>query len=183
MISLVSVDGKKYVELCDNAKASNDDQSALLKTHQRAAKSKRPLYIINKSCLESLQAMQSGSDADDTLTNEELAAKAAADEALATAANGDAAGTTSDTTTDGDAAGTSTTDANGDGGSNGGENEALTLVQAVRKLDPANDEHWTTSGQPAMKAVGALFGKSVTRASVAEVAPGYDREAATEAAE
>jgi len=153
-MSLVSVDGKKYVELCENAKASTDDQSALLKTHQRAAKAKRPLYIINKSCLASLEKMQGGSD--DTA---EEAAKAVAAKAVAAKTAVDKAKA---------------------GGSNG---DKLTLVQAVRKLDPANDEHWTTSGQPAMKAVEALFGKNVTRAAVEEVAPGYDREAATEAAE
>lgn len=58
------------------------------------------------------------------------------------------------------------------------------LVAAIDGLDPANDEHWTASGKPAMAAVEALYGSAaVTRKDVEEARPGYDREAARAARE
>lgn len=53
------------------------------------------------------------------------------------------------------------------------------LLAAIDALDPEQDEHWTTSGKPAMAAVEALYGSAgITRRNVEEARPGYDRDAA-----
>lgn len=50
------------------------------------------------------------------------------------------------------------------------------LKKAVAKLDPANDDHWTREGLPAMKAVEAFYGSAdITRADVEAVAKGLHR--------
>jgi len=50
------------------------------------------------------------------------------------------------------------------------------IKAALSKLDPANDEHWTSGGLPSMPVMKELVGKSdLTRAEVAAVAPGFDR--------
>ena len=51
-----------------------------------------------------------------------------------------------------------------------------TLVRkSVMTLDPEDDSHWTTTGQPAMKAVEAAFGDtSVSRDEVKTACPGFD---------
>lgn len=48
---------------------------------------------------------------------------------------------------------------------------------ALASLDPARDEHWTTSGLPAMGAVCSALGATVTRAQVEAAAPGFTRAA------
>lgn len=53
------------------------------------------------------------------------------------------------------------------------------LAAALKRLDPANDEHWTADGKPKMTAVEALLGRAdVTRAQVDAALPGFNREAA-----
>jgi hypothetical protein len=55
-----------------------------------------------------------------------------------------------------------------------------TLKQALKTLDPSNDEHWTTGGLPRMEVLEALVGKELTRADVEEVAPDLKRSTAPE---
>lgn len=57
------------------------------------------------------------------------------------------------------------------------------LLDAVMKLDPENDEHWTKIGKPAMSAVEGFYGSAdITRADIEAAAPGYTRETAKEQA-
>lgn len=57
------------------------------------------------------------------------------------------------------------------------------LQKAVMSLDPADDNHWTKDGKPAMTAVEKLYGSAaITRADVEAVAPGWTREKAKAAA-
>lgn len=49
------------------------------------------------------------------------------------------------------------------------------IVEALGKLDPANDEHWTADGKPAMVALNALLPAEITRARLEEVAPDFAR--------
>ncbi len=57
------------------------------------------------------------------------------------------------------------------------------LQKAVQSLDPADDNHWTRDGKPAMSAVEKLYGSAgITRADVEAVAPGWTREKAKAAA-
>lgn len=51
------------------------------------------------------------------------------------------------------------------------------IVEALRKLDPANPENWTQDGLPKLAAVQGLVGDtSITRKDVEESAPGLTRE-------
>lgn len=53
------------------------------------------------------------------------------------------------------------------------------IAAALKRLDPANDDHWTADGKPAMRAVEAILGRSdVTRSDVTAALPGFDREVA-----
>lgn len=53
----------------------------------------------------------------------------------------------------------------------------MDILQALSRLDPDNDEHWTTDGSPRMSAVGALIDSdTVTRADVTNAAPSFTRE-------
>lgn len=57
------------------------------------------------------------------------------------------------------------------------------LVDAVSKLDPENEEHWTRTGKPAMSAIETFYGSSdITRADVDAAAPGLSRDSAKEKA-
>lgn len=57
------------------------------------------------------------------------------------------------------------------------------LLDAVMKLDPENEEHWTKTGKPAMAAVEGFYGSAdITRANIDAVAPNYSRDAAKEQA-
>ena len=49
------------------------------------------------------------------------------------------------------------------------------ILAAVAQLDPANDEHWTTDGQPRLDAVEVLLGSDVNRKSVTNAAPEFNR--------
>ncbi len=47
---------------------------------------------------------------------------------------------------------------------------------AVRALDPANDDHWTQAGLPAMRAVEQSVGnRGVSREDINRLMPGYER--------
>lgn len=46
---------------------------------------------------------------------------------------------------------------------------------AILALDPDNDDHWTASGDPAVRAVAEMSGKAVTRESIAAAAPDAKR--------
>jgi hypothetical protein len=49
------------------------------------------------------------------------------------------------------------------------------ITTALAQLDPDRDEHWTSSGLPAMDAMRALVGAEVTRAQVTAAAPDFTR--------
>jgi hypothetical protein len=53
----------------------------------------------------------------------------------------------------------------------------MTITEALHKLDPANDSHWTTDGLPVLDVVSKLVGKTVTRD---ELDPEYCRDVAIE---
>lgn len=56
------------------------------------------------------------------------------------------------------------------------------LAMAIMSLDPANDEHWTGQGIPAMSAVEKAYGSTdITRNNVENELPGWTREKAREA--
>lgn len=50
------------------------------------------------------------------------------------------------------------------------------LIDALKRLDPKNDEHWVASGQPNLKCLETLLGEKVTRAQIDKVANGFTRE-------
>ena len=52
------------------------------------------------------------------------------------------------------------------------------ILEAVRALDPHNDEHWTADGLPRLDAVENLLGASVNRKSVTNAAPDFSRQVA-----
>ena len=54
----------------------------------------------------------------------------------------------------------------------------MSLLKAVRELDPANDDQWTEGGKPAIKAVEAIYGQKVTRKDIEAVASDVTRESA-----
>lgn len=56
------------------------------------------------------------------------------------------------------------------------------LVKAIHALDPANDEHWTGVGLPAMTSIEIAYGSTgVTRKDVTAAIPEWNREKAQEA--
>lgn len=53
------------------------------------------------------------------------------------------------------------------------------ILEALQKLDAANDEHWTASGKPAMKVLEELTGdKGLKRSDVDAAAPDFVRQSA-----
>lgn len=50
------------------------------------------------------------------------------------------------------------------------------IIEALRKLDPNNDEHWTADGLPKLEALGV---KDVKRAEVTKAAPHFTRTTPT----
>ncbi|QIQ65283.1 hypothetical protein 19_00013 [Pseudomonas phage Epa19] len=53
------------------------------------------------------------------------------------------------------------------------------LAEALMKLDPEKDDHWTKLDKPAMSAVEQIFGSAdVTRADVEAAIAGFDRNVA-----
>ena len=57
------------------------------------------------------------------------------------------------------------------------------ILEAVRALDPQNDEHWTADGLPRLDAVENLLGSDVSRKTVTDAASSFTRAAAQELAE
>lgn len=53
-----------------------------------------------------------------------------------------------------------------------------TVADALKALDPANDEHWTARGVPSMSIIEQLMGRDVSRAEVEAVAPDLTRAVA-----
>jgi hypothetical protein len=51
---------------------------------------------------------------------------------------------------------------------------------ALSKLDPENDDHWTSDGLAAVAAVAELAASNVTRLQIATVEPEFNRDAALE---
>lgn len=49
------------------------------------------------------------------------------------------------------------------------------IKAALAKLDPANDEHWTTDGLPRLDAVEAMVGSAVSRKDITNAAPEFTR--------
>jgi hypothetical protein len=50
------------------------------------------------------------------------------------------------------------------------------IVEALTKLDPADDANWTADGKPKMAALEVLLGRTdITRAQVEAAAPGFSR--------
>ena len=51
----------------------------------------------------------------------------------------------------------------------------LSLGEAISKLDPDNEDHWTSNNLPSLEALAALVGKKVSRDEVTALADGYTR--------
>lgn len=49
------------------------------------------------------------------------------------------------------------------------------ILEALKQLDPTDDDHWTTSGLPAVFAVSGILGEAVTRADIDAVAANFRR--------
>lgn len=49
------------------------------------------------------------------------------------------------------------------------------ILEAVKSLSPAVDEHWTTDGLPRLDAVENMLGGSVTRKQLTNAAPDFNR--------
>lgn len=54
------------------------------------------------------------------------------------------------------------------------------ILEAVRGLDPQDDEHWTADGLPRLDAVENLLGSDVSRKAVTNAAPEFTRAVASE---
>lgn len=54
--------------------------------------------------------------------------------------------------------------------------EKQKLIEALKKLDSANDNHWTTDGKPKVDTVKFLAGGTVTREDIDAVAPDFTRD-------
>lgn len=52
---------------------------------------------------------------------------------------------------------------------------------ALSRLDPKNDEHWTSDGVPRVDAVSTMVGRAVTRKEIVDAAPALTRESAAAA--
>lgn len=51
----------------------------------------------------------------------------------------------------------------------------MTLIEALKALDPQNDEHWTKEGTPLLNVIEQMTGKSYSRAEISAVAPSFNR--------
>lgn len=64
------------------------------------------------------------------------------------------------------------------------ESKHNTIREACSRLDLANDEHWTTTGEPVVAVVRSLASDdSITRTMIQKIAPECNRPAARSAAE
>lgn len=60
-----------------------------------------------------------------------------------------------------------------------GAADADAISNALKQLDPNNDEHWTATGQPRIDTVKAMLGDtSITREALDTAMPGFNREIA-----
>lgn len=81
-------------------------------------------------------------------------------------------------TSAGTAGGVSGGDGRSDSGDGRPQTDADRILTALKGLDPANDEHWTSEKQPKVDVVAQLSGlPSVTRAQINEVAAEFRRPA------
>jgi len=55
------------------------------------------------------------------------------------------------------------------------------VFEALKKLDPANDEQWTSDGMPRIEAVEKIYGEPVSRKQINDAAPDFNRELAVAA--
>jgi hypothetical protein len=55
----------------------------------------------------------------------------------------------------------------------------MDIVDALRSLDPANDDHWTAEGAPSLSVVSGLVGSTVSRKAATNAAPGLTRDCGT----
>ncbi len=51
----------------------------------------------------------------------------------------------------------------------------LEILNGLQKLDPQNDEHWTTEGLPRLDVLKDIVGAAVTRVQLQEFAKGFNR--------
>ncbi|MCP4900884.1 MAG: hypothetical protein GY906_28285 [bacterium] len=56
------------------------------------------------------------------------------------------------------------------------DSRSYRIREALTQLDMMNDEHWTRTGLPAVKAVEELLGEPVKRVEIEEATPGLVRE-------
>ena len=54
----------------------------------------------------------------------------------------------------------------------------MNVEEALARLDPANDEHWTADGMPKVETVSALMGQAASRRQITDAAPGFTRASA-----
>lgn len=60
-----------------------------------------------------------------------------------------------------------------------GDDNTASIAEAVKQLDPKNDNHWTADGLPRIDTLKTLTGdQSVSRESVEKAAPNFNREVA-----
>ncbi len=59
----------------------------------------------------------------------------------------------------------------------------MELTEALAKLDPKNDEHWTQDGSPRVDVVSTFMGRDVKRIEITDAAPHLKRDNAIEPAE
>lgn len=58
-------------------------------------------------------------------------------------------------------------------------NRYQTIIEALKGLDPENDDHWTDEGKPKISALEVLLGRTdLTRAEVSGADPNFSREVA-----
>lgn len=62
-----------------------------------------------------------------------------------------------------------------------GEGEELTLADALNKLNPEDDSHWTKTGLPNLQVLNEWLGRKVGRDEIEEVSAGFNREVAAAA--
>ncbi len=59
----------------------------------------------------------------------------------------------------------------------------MTIPEALKELDPLNDDHWTADGMPRVDVVANLHGAdNISRADITNAAPDFTRHSAMEAA-
>lgn len=52
----------------------------------------------------------------------------------------------------------------------------MTIEEALRQLDPTNDDHWTGDGLPRVDVISGIVGRAVTRKEITDAAPLLVRE-------